>query len=56
MTLGDLMELIASESQPALPFDPESVAASLEILADKGLILFHRNSACLLFSCIVIDQ
>ena len=56
MTLKDLMELIAGEDQPALPSDPETVATSLEILADKNLILFHRDSLCLLSSCIVINQ
>ena len=56
LTLGNLMELIASEDHPALPSDPETVATSLEILADKGLVLFHRNNIRLLSSCTVIDQ
>ena len=50
------MELITGEDQPALPSDPETLATSLEILADKGLILFHRDCLRLVSSCIVIKQ
>ena len=56
ITLEDLMQLIAGEDQPALPSDPETLATSLEILADKGLILFHLDSLRLCSSCIVLKQ
>ena len=50
------MQLIAGEELPACLSDPETLATSLEILADKGLILFHRDSLRLLSSCIVLKQ
>ena len=56
ITLGDLMELIATENEPALLSDPQTAAFSLEILADKAVILFHRNSFRLLSSFVLINQ
>ena len=56
ITLQEMMELIASERQPSLPSDLESVATSLEILADKGLIVFRRNRTDISSSCMVINQ
>ena len=56
ITLEDLMQLIAGEDLPACLSDPETLATSLEILADKGLILFHRDSLHLWSSCIVLEQ
>ena len=56
ITLGDLKELIANESHPPLPTNPDMLQSSLETLANKGLVLCLWNKLHLLSSCIVIDQ